>query len=275
MILLSRKGATPAPSRFIGSLYALAISALLGGSCFAQGADVQHPSAVTSLSELLKEAEQNNPQIQAWRQGFEAARQVPAQVTALPDPMFQIQQVNVGSPRPFAGYTNSEFAYIGLGASQDIPYPGKLRLRGEIAQREADIAGSRADSVSLGVLAAIKTAYYQLAYLSQTLSILENDREILKQVELAADARYRSGLGNQQNILQAQFQQTKLSRHFNAPPRRRQTSGAAQAARQPLSDFARHRSRLIRGKPASDALRRNPRRRPGAKPRPRRHAAHH
>lgn len=215
MILLSRKGAPHATRRFIGSLYALAISALLAGSCFAQGGDVQHPSAVTSLSALLKEAEQNNPQIQAARQGTQAAREVPVQVTALPDPMFQIQQVNVGSPRPFAGYTNSEFAYVGLGASQDIPYPGKLRLRGEIAKREADIAGSRADSVSLGVLAAIKTAYYQLAYLSQTLSILENDREILRQVELAADARYRSGLGNQQDILQAQFQQTKLLRDIS------------------------------------------------------------
>jgi cobalt-zinc-cadmium efflux system outer membrane protein len=215
MILLSRKGAPHPPGRSIGSLYALAISALLAGLCFAQGADVQHPSAVTSLSELLKEAEQNNPQIQSGRQGIQTARQVPAQVTALPDPMFQIQQVNVGSPRPFAGYTNSEFAYVGLGASQDIPYPGKLRLRGEIANREADIASSRADSVSLGVLAAIKTAYYQLAYLSQTLSILENDREILKQVELAADARYRSGLGNQQDILQAQFQQTKVLRDIS------------------------------------------------------------
>jgi outer membrane protein TolC len=215
MILLSRKGAPHAPGRFIGSLYALAISVLLAGSCFAQGADVQHQSAVTSLSELLKEAEQNNPQIQAGRQGTQAARQVPAQVTALPDPMFQLQQVNVGSPRPFAGYTNSEFSYVGLGASQDIPYPGKLRLRGEIAKQDVDIAGSRTDSVSLGVLAAIKTAYYQLAYLSQTLSILENDREILKQVELAADARYRSGLGNQQDILQAQFQQTKLLRDIS------------------------------------------------------------
>jgi outer membrane protein TolC len=181
----------------------------------AQRPDAQHAPALTPLSDLLKEAEQNNPQIQAARQGIQAAREVPAQVTALPDPTFQIQQVNVGSPRPFAGYTNSEFAYVGLGASQDIPYPGKLRLRGEIAKREADIAGSRADSVSLTVLAAIKTAYYQLAYLSQTLSILENDREILKQVELAADARYRSGLGNQQDILQAQFQQTKLLRDIS------------------------------------------------------------
>ncbi len=116
MILFSPKGAPHGPRGFTGSLYALTISALLAGSCFAQGADVQHPSAVTSLSELLKEAEQNNPQIQAGRQGTQAARQVPAQVTALPDPMFQIQQVNVGSPRPFAGYTNSEFAYVGLGA---------------------------------------------------------------------------------------------------------------------------------------------------------------
>ena len=215
MILHLRKRASHAVGRVKGATYAVAVAVLVASSCFAQGLDPQHARAPTPLSELLKEAEQNNPQIQAARQGIRAAREVPAQVTALPDPMFQIQQVNVGSPRPFAGYTNSEFAYVGLGASQDFPYPGKLRLRGEIAKREADIAGSRADSVSLGVLAEIKTAYYQLAYLAQTLTILENDREILKQVELAADARYRSGMGNQQDILQAQFQQTKLLRDIS------------------------------------------------------------
>ncbi len=85
------------------------------------------------------------------------------------------------------------------------------------------------------MLAAIKTAYYQLAYLSQTLSILENDREILEQVELAADARYRSGLGNQQDILQAQFQQTKLLRdismhHLEAGKLRRRGSSSSSTA---------------------------------------------
>jgi outer membrane protein TolC len=193
------------------------VSAFLAVSCFAQDADAAHKNAppATSLSALLKEAEQNNPQIRAAQQGTQAAREVPPQVTALPDPMFQLQQVNVGSPRPFAGYSNSEFSYIGLGASQDIPYPGKLKLKGEIAKRDADIAGSRADSVSLGVLAEIKTAYYQLAYLSQTLDILNNDQQVLRQVERAADARYRSGMGNQQDILQAQPQQTKLLRDIS------------------------------------------------------------
>jgi hypothetical protein len=52
------------------------------------------------------------------------------QVTTLPDPKFTYQQLSVGSPKPFAGYTNSDFAYIGVGASQELPYPGKLRARG-------------------------------------------------------------------------------------------------------------------------------------------------
>src|SRR4029077_6646161 len=95
--------------------------------------------AVTPLRDLLTEAEQNNPQIAGARQGWESARQVPSQVSTLPDPQFTVQQVNVGSPRPFAGYTNSDFAYFGLGVSQDFPYPGKLRLRGELAKRDADV----------------------------------------------------------------------------------------------------------------------------------------
>src|SRR5205807_272686 len=126
-----------------------------------------------SLLELVKEAEQNNPHIQASREGWKAAQQIPTQVSTLPDPEFTMQQVNVGSPRPFAGYTNSDFAYIGLGVSQDFPYPGKLRLKGEIAKRDADVSQQRYQSVRRSVLAGIKAAYFQLGYLSKTLGILE------------------------------------------------------------------------------------------------------
>src|SRR6267378_7713180 len=141
-----------------------------------------HSQGVTSLQDLLKEAEQNNPQIQAARHGWESAKEVPSQVSTLPDPQFTVQQVNVGSPRPFAGYTNSDFAYFGLGVSQDFPYPGKLRLKGEIAKREADVSQQQIESVRRIVLAELKAAYFQLAYLSKTLTILEQDGELLKQV---------------------------------------------------------------------------------------------
>jgi outer membrane protein, heavy metal efflux system len=173
-----------------------------------------HSGPITSLADLLAEAEQNNPQIRAARQGWEAAKQVPSQVSTLPDPQFTVQQVNVGSPRPFAGYTNSDFAYFGLGVSQDLPYPGKLRLRGEMARRDADVVQQQYESVLRSILAGVKSAYFQLAYLSKTLGILESDEDLLQEVEKAADARYRSGMGNQQDLLQAQLEQTKLLREI-------------------------------------------------------------
>jgi len=162
----------------------------------------------------LKEAERSNPSIQAARQGWQAAQQVPTQVSTPPDPQFTVQHFSVGSPRPFAGYTNSDFAYIGLGVSQDFPYPGKLRLRGEVAKREADVMQQRYESVRRSVLVGIKSAYFHLSYLSKTVAILQSDGELLRQVEQSADAHYRSGMGNQQELLQAQLERTKLLREI-------------------------------------------------------------
>src|SRR5260221_1457559 len=196
------------------SISVILLSAVLAGKVFAQESISSHAGTVTPLSELLAEAEKNNPQIEAARQGWQAAKQVPTQVSTLPDPQFTLQHLSVGSPRPFAGYTNSDFAYLGLGVSQDIPYPGKLRLKGEIAKREADVSQEQIESVRRNVLAQLKAAYFQLAYLSKTLTILEQDGDLLNQVRQAADARYRSGMGSQQDLLQAQLQQTKLLREI-------------------------------------------------------------
>jgi outer membrane protein, heavy metal efflux system len=196
------------------SISAILLSVALAAHAFAQESPPSHAGSITPLSELLEEAEKNNPQIEAARQGWQAAKQVPTQVSTLPDPQFNLQHVSVGSPRPFAGYTNSDFAYLGLGVSQDIPYPGKLRLKGEIAKRDADVSQQQIESVRRAVLAEIKGTYLQLAYLSKTLTILEQDGELLKQVEQAADARYRSGLGTQQDVLHSQLQKTKLLREI-------------------------------------------------------------
>ncbi|MGB9467155.1 MAG: TolC family protein [Candidatus Acidiferrum sp.] len=166
------------------------------------------------LADLLAEAERSNPQIQAARHGWDAAKQIPTQVSTLPDPQFVLQQVSVGSPRPFAGYTNSDFAYVGLGISQDLPYPGKLRLRGEIAKKDAEVTQQRYESIRRAILAEVKTTYFQLGYLTRRQMILEGDGQLLQQVEQAAEARYRNGMGNQQDVLQAQLERTKLLREI-------------------------------------------------------------
>jgi outer membrane protein, heavy metal efflux system len=199
---------------FSRSISVILFSVVLAARAFAQESPTSHTGPITPLPELLAEVEKNNPQIEAARQGWQAAKQVPTQVSTLPDPQFNLQHVSVGSPRPFSGYTNSDFAYLGLGVSQDIPYPGKLRLKGEIAKRDADVSQQQIESVRRAVLAELKGTYFQLAYLSKTLTILEQDGELLAQVEQAADARYRSGMGTQQDVLQAQLQKTKLLREI-------------------------------------------------------------
>jgi outer membrane protein, heavy metal efflux system len=216
MFSKARKNSAARPScaALIRSLCVILLSVIFSGNVFAQEFVPSHAGPVTPLSDLLAEAEKNNPQIEAARQGWQAAKQMPSQVSTLPDPQFNLQHVSVGSPRPFAGYTNSDFAYIGLGVSQDIPYPGKLRLKGEIAKRDADVSQQQVESVRRAVLAEVKGTYFQLAYLSKTLTILEQDGDLLKQVEQASDARYRSGMGTQQDILQAQLQKTKLLREI-------------------------------------------------------------
>jgi outer membrane protein TolC len=176
--------------------------------------DVPPLSQPEKLADLIAEAERNNPQIQAARHGWQSAQDIPMQISTRPDPQFVLQHVSVGSPRPFAGYTNSDFAYVGLGISQDLPYPGKLRLRGELAKKDAEVTQQKYESIGRMVQAAVKTAYFQIGFLFKQRTILDGDGQLLQQVEQAAEARYRNGMGTQQEVLQAQLERTKLLREI-------------------------------------------------------------
>jgi outer membrane protein, heavy metal efflux system len=169
-----------------------------------------HAGMATSLRELVQEAEQKNPLIAASFHGWQATRSVAKQVSALPETQLSVQQLSVGSPRPFAGYTNSDFAYIGFGASQDIPYPGKRQLRAQVAEHEADSMEAQTDSARGAVVGDLKRVYFHLAYIQQTLGVLQRSDALLTQIQEAAEVRYRVGQSNQQDVLKAQLQRTKI-----------------------------------------------------------------
>jgi outer membrane protein TolC len=183
-------------------------------------------SPPTPLTQLLAEAGANNPQISAANYGVKAARQMAPQVTTLPDPKFTYQQLSVGSPKPFAGYTNSDFAYIGVGASQELPYPGKLRARGAVAERDVDTKQAEVEVTKTSIADAIKTDYLQLAYLQQTLGVLRQNEAVLDQLIQDATAHYQVGQGMQQDVLQAQVNRTKIVKEITM---HHQLMGQAQA----------------------------------------------
>ncbi len=170
------------------------------------------PLKPTPLAQLIAEAEANNTQISAADHSWKAATHVTQQVTTLPDPQFTVQQFSVGSPKPFAGFSNSDFAYIGFGASQDLPYPGKLRLKGEMANREADTQQAQADVVRASVTEQVKLVYLRLAYLDATLAILQQNDAVLQPLIQSGLSQYSLGQGSQADVLKAQLEHTKILR---------------------------------------------------------------
>lgn len=180
-----------------------------------------------SLQALIAEARQNNPAIRAAERAIDTSRYGPAQASALPDTEVMVQHFTVGSPRPFAGYSNSDFAYIGFGASQELPYPGKRGLRAKVAQHEIAISGAEKNAVVWDVLTRLKVAYFQLAASQQIISVLERNQQTAEQIEQASEARYRIGEGTQEDVLRAQLQRTRL---LNELSMQRRESAQAQVA---------------------------------------------
>lgn len=164
------------------------------------------------LAALISEAQSNNTQLSAADHAWKAATHVAQQMATLPDPQFTVQSFSVGSPKPFAGFSNSDFAYIGLGASQEIPYAGKLRLKGEVANREADIQKAQTELLRTSITDQIKLLYLRLAYLDATLSILARNDAVLKPLIETGLSRYSLGQGSQADVLKAQIEHTKILR---------------------------------------------------------------
>jgi outer membrane protein TolC len=108
-------------------------------------------------------------------------------------------------------------------AEQMIPYPGKTRLRTEIASRDADAETLAYEAVARRVAAEVKQVYFDLAYIDRSLAILQKDREALEGFEKVTEIRYSVGKAAQQDVLRAQLEVTRLSQRATMLNQQRHT----------------------------------------------------
>jgi outer membrane protein TolC len=162
------------------------------------------------VEELLKEALDRNPEIVAAQKRYEAARQRPTQASALPDPMISPGWNSTGRPWPGAGLGAEPVANIGVMVSQEIPFPGKRKLAGDIAAKEADAEFQVYQQTQLNVLSRLKQAYYRLAYAYAATEVVDRNIELLRKFLKISEARYAVGKSEQQDVLKAQTQISML-----------------------------------------------------------------
>lgn len=160
------------------------------------------------LQDLIDEALQAGPEIQAARaKALASGFRVP-QTMSLPDPMVMAGYQNVSTNRfTFNEMDDSQFMFS---ASQQFFFPGKRALKGEMAAREEESLSASAQAVQLRTIAMIKELYYDLFLAHQSMDLVREKGVILHNVEDAALARYASGGGMQQDVLMAQAEKYML-----------------------------------------------------------------
>ncbi len=172
--------------------------------------------AQSPLQGLIEEALRRNPEILAAQKRVEAARQRPDRESALPDPIFSVGYTSAGKPWPLAGIGREPTANAGVMVSQQIPAPGKTRLRGAMAQRESEAESQEYQQVRLSVVSRVKQAWHRLRYTYAITGLLEKNRDLLGKFLRIAEARYAVGKGTQPDLFRAQTQlsviETKLER---------------------------------------------------------------
>ena len=173
------------------------------------------------LPELIQGVLARNPELVAARKQWEAATNRITQARSLDDPILSIQLWNV--PQPFKA-TQADNTIFGL--SQNLPFPGKLGLKGEVASRSADMTEQAVHAKERELVTRLKQAYYDLFLMQKTIQIHHEQVELLRQFFEIANTKFRAGKGSQADVLKAQVELSLLQQQLPVLEQRRKTAGA-------------------------------------------------
>ena len=163
-----------------------------------------------ALADLIEAALASNPELTAMRREFDAARARVPQAKALPDPVVSFMNNTQSNPIPFAGL-KGDFSEITLGVSQDLPWFGVRRLRGQAASAEAEVKFQDYLSAAWQLAADVKMTYYDLYNLDRARAVLARDKDILDKIAQVAEARYSVGKAQQVDVINARVEITELT----------------------------------------------------------------
>lgn len=160
------------------------------------------------LYELIDETLKNNPDISAFGSRVSAAKHRIPQEKSYPDPMFMFGYQNEG----YEKYTYGEMlmAQWMFSASQMIPFPGKLAIKGEMALRDSESMVSAYENLRLKIISGVKELYYDLFMAHKEIDLIHESSALFSRIEDAALARYSTGKGPQQESIMAQTEKYML-----------------------------------------------------------------
>ena len=132
----------------------------------------------------------------------------------------------MGNATPFSAQQGDPSSYRSVGAMQMLPYPGKLRLKGEIAGKEMEAAAADHEAVRRKVASQAKSTFFDYFYYDKALQVALKDKDLLQQLSKISEARYRVGKAMQQDVLKSQTEISILLQKITILQQRRAVAQA-------------------------------------------------
>ncbi len=182
------------------TLFRIQAAILLVAIALPARAAAQTPDTLR-VADVVTEARQANPMLQAARYQADAIGERGSQAGALPDPVLSLGLRN----RPLDGFgSDNPMTMNWIGLSQTFPWPGNQGFGQERQEHFARAADLDAKEMEAVLVARVKEVYFQLAFMDRALDIMASTRELLRDFLEVTSAKYAVGTGLQQDILQAQ-----------------------------------------------------------------------
>jgi len=175
----------------------LALIIILSLNAYSQGENL-------SLNQLINFALERNPQIKSLQDMTYAQKSRVSAEGALPDPVLGFSLKNMGLDRFSVG--EEMMSGVGFFISQAFPFPGKLRLKSEIALKGALQAEERLKAYRLSLVRQVKELYSRLFFYHRSLELLRKKKEVLTNAFKAAEVKYSVGKGIQSDLFKAQVE---------------------------------------------------------------------
>ena len=187
---------------------AASMAAALGAAPAPAPADLIGPNPV---DRFIRRGLAENRTVQAAFHNVEALRYRIPQVMTLDDPVASNTIFPIPSVAP--QYSLMGYNPYNLTLAQQFPWFGTLRLRGEVAERDVQVALAELAAAQLDTVAAVKRAYYDLYASQRAEEFLIENRKLLEDFKTVARRRFETG-GAQQDVLRAEILISELDREL-------------------------------------------------------------
>ncbi|MBF8262874.1 MAG: TolC family protein [Parachlamydiales bacterium] len=153
------------------------------------------------LNTLIGEVLKRNPDLEAARDRIRAAAEVVSRVQVIDDPEFRF----MSDYNNFKA--NSEFLpMLQYQISQTFPFPGKLGLKGKVAEEVLKQFQSQEIITERDLVLQTKKLYFQLFFNRASDQINQHNRELVKNLIDASLALYKSGLAGYEEVAKVQIE---------------------------------------------------------------------